>query len=300
FAQLRQVFRRMPVEEGGVQAVGRVQAGRGGADFAQLRPARRVHRRDQLPGDAGGTRAFQHRRAVGIEVGRVEVAVAVDQQHGHSRGAGFLRSFQPASSSVPRPSRISSANGTKSGTTRSTRNSAADSRNSRGKPRRDSQRSNRASRGLAMAAAGRMKCDHASRMARRTAQSCAGFTCRSRFSRDPEAMFSHGVLQFPATQRVRMRTGGSTMKSNTLAIALAALLVGGVAVAAFQNNRTGDGAFLTNEDAALAADEAEGRGLEYAQVVAVDPVTESRELYATVIGTEPVRETSTNSVPREV
>ncbi len=90
------------------------------------------------------------------------------------------------------------------------------------------------------------------------------------------------------------------MKSNTLAIALAALLVGGVAVAAFQNNRTGDGAFLTNEDAALAADEAEGRGLEYAQVVAVDPVTESRELYATVIGTEPVRETSTNSVPREV
>src|SRR5690606_9247005 len=122
----------------------------------------------------------------------------------------------------------------------------------------------------------RMKCAHASRMARRTAQSCAGFTCRSRFSRDPEAMFSHGVLESPTTQRVRMRTGGRTMKSNTLAIALAALLVGGVAVAAFQNNRTGDGAFLTNEDAALAADEAEGRGLEYAQVVAVDPVTESR------------------------
>src|SRR5690606_3124017 len=138
----------------------------------------------------------------------------------------------------------------------------------------------------------------ASRMARCTAQSCAGFTCRSRFSRDPEAMFSHGVLESPTTQRVRMRTGGRTMKSNTLAIALAALLVGGVAVAAFQNNRTGDGAFLTNEDAALAADEAEGRGLEYAQVVAVDPVTESRGRYATVIGTEPVGGSRPNSGPR--
>ena len=54
------------------------------------------------------------------------------------------------------------------------------------------------------------------------------------------------------------------MKSNTLAIALAALLVGGVAVAAFQDNR-GD---LPGDAAGV------GGGLEYAAVVAVDPVTE--------------------------
>ena len=59
------------------------------------------------------------------------------------------------------------------------------------------------------------------------------------------------------------------MKSNTLAIALAALLVGGVAVAAFQNNRAGNAFYTTEqgaEDSALAADRAERNGLEYAQV----------------------------------
>ena len=93
------------------------------------------------------------------------------------------------------------------------------------------------------------------------------------------------------------------MKSNTLAIALAALLVGGVAVAAFQNNRT-DGFYTADAaadpGAALAADTAERNGLEYAQVIDVDPVNESRDLYATVIGSEPVRETSTTTTPREV
>jgi uncharacterized protein YcfJ len=94
------------------------------------------------------------------------------------------------------------------------------------------------------------------------------------------------------------------MKSNTLAIALAALLVGGVAVAAFQNNHRDANGFYTGEGAdaelALAADAARGDGLEYAQVLDVSPVNESRERYATVIGTEPVRETSTTTVPREV
>jgi uncharacterized protein YcfJ len=79
------------------------------------------------------------------------------------------------------------------------------------------------------------------------------------------------------------------MKNNTLAIALAALLVGGVAVAAFQNNRADSlgGAFG-------------GDGLEYAAVVAVDPVTEPREQFAQVLGSEAIRETSTTSTPREV
>lgn len=77
------------------------------------------------------------------------------------------------------------------------------------------------------------------------------------------------------------------LKNNTLAIALAALLVGGVAVAAFQNNRAGS------------PFDVEG-GLEYAQVVEVDPVTENREQFATVIAADPVHETVTTSTPRQV
>jgi uncharacterized protein YcfJ len=80
------------------------------------------------------------------------------------------------------------------------------------------------------------------------------------------------------------------MKNNTLAIALAALLVGGVAVAAFQNGRN-DSDVATNNDAGQ---------LEYAQVVNVDPITEKRDLFATVIGSEAVRETTTSSSPRQV
>ena len=83
-------------------------------------------------------------------------------------------------------------------------------------------------------------------------------------------------------------------KSNTLAIALAALLVGGVAVGAYHNSR--DQSPASADDP---AQQEEGR-LEYATVVAVTPVTEKTELFATVIGSEPVRETTTSSTPREV
>ncbi|MBC7988168.1 MAG: glycine zipper 2TM domain-containing protein [Luteimonas sp.] len=96
------------------------------------------------------------------------------------------------------------------------------------------------------------------------------------------------------------------MKNNTLAIALASLLVGGVAVAAFQNNRNdadgSDVATALDENGDVLADDAvpsSGR-VEYARVVDVDPITEKKELFAAVIGTEPVRETSTTSSPREV
>ena len=105
------------------------------------------------------------------------------------------------------------------------------------------------------------------------------------------------------------------MKNNTLAIALASLLVGGVAVAAFQNsrdNRTNlttatPSALTTGAGANLAAGDmrpddrsipASGR-VEYAQVVNVNPITEKQKLYAQVIGTEPVRETSSTSTPHE-
>lgn len=100
------------------------------------------------------------------------------------------------------------------------------------------------------------------------------------------------------------------MKSNTLAIALGALLVGGVATAGFINTRdTAPGpdmtaATLTNPsyreplpmDGAVPAS---GR-LEYAEVLAVEPVLEREQLYATVIGSDPVRESNTTSTPQQV
>lgn len=103
------------------------------------------------------------------------------------------------------------------------------------------------------------------------------------------------------------------MNKNMLAVALASLLVGGVAVAAYNSFGDNDGpenAFVTGADTSLAAnltdDQALDTGitpagqLEYADVVSVKPINEKQALYATVIGTDPVRETSTVSSPREV
>lgn len=104
------------------------------------------------------------------------------------------------------------------------------------------------------------------------------------------------------------------MKANTIAIAVAAMLVGGVAVGAFQNSRNHDkDAAVGPVDATAAADAealkadsadegdipASGK-LEYATVVASNPITEKQNLYATVIGSEAIRETTTSSTPREV
>jgi uncharacterized protein YcfJ len=99
------------------------------------------------------------------------------------------------------------------------------------------------------------------------------------------------------------------MKNNTLAIALASLLVGGVAVAAFQNNRDKQPDYSAapaelqpgplSDVAADGATQAAGR-IEFAEVINAQPITEKEKLYATVIGTEPVRETTTTSTPREV
>lgn len=94
------------------------------------------------------------------------------------------------------------------------------------------------------------------------------------------------------------------MKNNTIAIALASLLVGGVAVAAFQNGRDNDARSdvlpsSLEGDVADSAIPSEGR-LDYATVVSVDPITEKQDLYATVIGSEAVRETTTSTSPREV
>ena len=84
------------------------------------------------------------------------------------------------------------------------------------------------------------------------------------------------------------------MKSNTLAVALAALLVGGVAIGAYHNSRD------DNPAAAVGVAGGEAGKLDYAEVIGVVPVTEKTELFATVIGSEPVRETTTSTSPREV
>ena len=102
------------------------------------------------------------------------------------------------------------------------------------------------------------------------------------------------------------------MKNNTLAIALAALLVGGVATAGYMNSRSHDKAAVPSPIAqqALAAGGSEplpadnaipaSGKVEYADVLDVKAITEREPLYATVIGTEPVRESSTTSSPHEV
>lgn len=105
------------------------------------------------------------------------------------------------------------------------------------------------------------------------------------------------------------------MNKNMLAVALASLLVGGVAVAAYNSFRAPDAApnafttasgdpLATNLSGDLAANGAiaaqPGGRVEYADVINVKPINEKKKLYATVIGTEPVRETSTTSSPREV
>lgn len=90
------------------------------------------------------------------------------------------------------------------------------------------------------------------------------------------------------------------MKNNTLAIALASLLVGGVAVAAFQNNRDGNADTALDDRMMLDSTIPSDGRLEYAQVVSVDPIMEQQELFATVIGSEAVRETTTSSSPRQV
>src|SRR6185312_12252309 len=89
------------------------------------------------------------------------------------------------------------------------------------------------------------------------------------------------------------------MNKSTLAIALAALLVGGVAVAAYQHARQPDamatpaamnatGAELAGDVPASDSSIPAGGKVEYADVVGVKPITEKQAQYAQVIGTDPV------------
>ena len=90
------------------------------------------------------------------------------------------------------------------------------------------------------------------------------------------------------------------MKSNTIAIALASLLVGGVAVGAYHNSRDAAGPEVAGAfDARTGAPLGQTRdALDSADVVDVRPVTETGQLYATVLGSQPIRETMTSSSPR--
>lgn len=106
------------------------------------------------------------------------------------------------------------------------------------------------------------------------------------------------------------------MKHNVLVIAIASLLVGGVATAAYLNNRPdapksidearpdlarpASASVIRDDDRPADTRIPAPEPLQYADVVAVNPVTRSEKRYGTVIGTEPVRETETRSTPRQV
>lgn len=101
-------------------------------------------------------------------------------------------------------------------------------------------------------------------------------------------------------------------KNNTLAVALAALLVGGVATAGYMNSRSHDtpvavpqavqAPAAANGDQRAPMDNAipAGPRVDYAEVVAVKPITKREAQYATVLGSEPIRESSTTTTPQQV
>ena len=107
------------------------------------------------------------------------------------------------------------------------------------------------------------------------------------------------------------------MKNNTLAVALAALLVGGVATAGFMNTRSHQAPAPVPQPLAVAPTQQPtqaiepmpassaiatpaGLGVAYADVLDVQPVTRREPLYASVIGSDPVRESSTMDTPQQV
>ncbi|WP_281367608.1 glycine zipper 2TM domain-containing protein [Stenotrophomonas tumulicola] len=99
--------------------------------------------------------------------------------------------------------------------------------------------------------------------------------------------------------------------TTTVLVAAGALLVGGIATAAFMKSGDSTPDLLgadgtTQADGSVADDGAPSdaldvkRGLEYADVLRVDPITEKEKAYATVIGTEAVRQSSSTQTPHEV
>ena len=104
-------------------------------------------------------------------------------------------------------------------------------------------------------------------------------------------------------------------KNNTIAVAVAALLVGGVATAGYMNSRSHSNttpvpqavpvaAQLPAPTTATASAPATmaaplATGLIYADVLDVKPINAREPLYASVIGSEPIRESNTVNTPQQ-
>src|SRR5690606_135913 len=105
-------------------------------------------------------------------------------------------------------------------------------------------------------------------------------------------LFSLVVMESLPSPHADRPKGARSMKSNTTTILVAAgaLLVGGVATAAFMNNRGKSDDIAPIGESRPALDNslvedpnavAPGKGLEYADVVKVDPITQKEKVYAT-------------------
>ncbi|HHW4681011.1 MAG TPA: glycine zipper 2TM domain-containing protein [Xylella taiwanensis] len=77
-------------------------------------------------------------------------------------------------------------------------------------------------------------------------------------------------------------------------IALGALLLGGVATAAFMNIRGHDVGYMVNGHSDSRT------GFEYADVIHVDTITEKKTVYGQVVSVDPIRDTTTMTAPREI
>ncbi|HHW4679665.1 MAG TPA: glycine zipper 2TM domain-containing protein [Xylella sp.] len=77
-------------------------------------------------------------------------------------------------------------------------------------------------------------------------------------------------------------------------VALGALLIGGVVTAAFMNNRGHDTVAMVNAHLDSRS------GLEYADVIRIDTITEKRTAYGQVVSVDPIRDIAMMTVPREV
>ncbi|KAF1710639.1 hypothetical protein CSC70_08290 [Pseudoxanthomonas kalamensis DSM 18571] len=98
----------------------------------------------------------------------------------------------------------------------------------------------------------------------------------------------------------------------TILIALGALVLGGAAVAAYMSRQAPAPAAMLDtaslpeavsqaqDDVAAVDNSIPEPVVEYARVLSVAPVTSKEKVYATVIGSEAVRETTTTTTPHEV
>src|SRR3546814_685472 len=121
------------------------------------------------------------------------------------------------------------------------------------------------------------------------------------------------MLELSCTQERHIRHQERLMNKNTIAIAIAALLVGGVSVAAFQQARRPDttdaaivpggldGQGLAQDDAALFETRIpDGGRAAYPNVVPVVPRTLPEHPYPTPTPPHRARENSTRSPPRQL